>query len=408
MLPPRPFSKHLCVVLFQTYFRHARKAAAQPDSQKGVLLLYSGNASNWLCTIHERYVMFQAACAVDSLSPRRHRTGMVCMAATEDPDDITKPLTTTRRQTPDLGLDRQSSVSSPPPSSPEPAAGPPAASQWLHAATEASPTNDDEAASKSDDLTEPSKTGKEPPDTSLNSGQTVLSSPRLTVGETLSAPMETGAFITAYEESAAKSRESLSAVRRKLAAPVLRVLYQDLENAIWTAWHVRPADLTVGHVGHALDLLRRGSEGGVELDRVTCEAAGIDYAGLILRMGRSRVPADEMSAAPAVPRKSWPPATSGPEAGEGAPARAGTSDPEPGRENTMGTGSALLRKRGRPAEIGVAQKESARTAREQGKSWKEVAKILYATLQPTFQQAKNAANVLNHYTKVRVAPPDNS
>jgi hypothetical protein len=218
--------------------------------------------------------------------------------------------------------------------------------------------------------------------------------------------METGAFITAYEESAAKSRESLEAVRRKLAAPVLRVLYQDLENAIWTAWHVRPADLTVGHVGHALDLLRRGSEGGVELDRVTCEAAGIDYSGLILLLGRSRVPADEMSAAPAVPRKSWPPATSGPEAGEGAPARAGTSDPEPGRENTMGTGSALLRKRGRPAEIGVAQKESARIAREQGKSWKEVARILYATRQPTPQQVKNAGNVLNHYKKVRVAPPD--
>lgn len=62
-------------------------------------------------------------------------------------------------------------------------------------------------------------------------------------------------FVTAYEKIATKSGESMAELRRKFAAPVRHVLYQDLVSTIWSVWHVRPDDITVGHIGDALDEL---------------------------------------------------------------------------------------------------------------------------------------------------------
>jgi hypothetical protein len=121
-------------------------------------------------------------------------------------------------------------------------------------------------------------------------------------------------FVTVYEEMAAKPDESLAAIRRKFAHPLRRVRYQDLENTMWTAWQVRPQDVTVHHIGHAMYLLARRSEGGIELDRASSEACGIDYGGLMLLIRSSRVNGSDMSAWPKVPRRITSGATTNPPA----------------------------------------------------------------------------------------------
>jgi hypothetical protein len=98
----------------------------------------------------------------------------------------------------------------------------------------------------------------------------------------------------------------LAALQHKFAAPITRVLYRDLESTIWSIWQVPPGDVTVHHIGHALDLLVRKSAGGVELDRHSCEAAGIDYTRLMSLIRRCRVNGDSVGAGPKVPRKSAP------------------------------------------------------------------------------------------------------
>jgi hypothetical protein len=115
---------------------------------------------------------------------------------------------------------------------------------------------------------------------------------------------EADAFVTAYEEIAAQADISLAAIKRKLSAPVRRIRYQDLENTIWTVWGVRPAEVTIDHVRVALDLLAGKSEGGVELDPLSCELSGIDFDRLMLLIRPSRRRVDDLSAGPKVPRKS--------------------------------------------------------------------------------------------------------
>ncbi len=197
---------------------------------------------------------------------------------------------------------------------------------------------------------------------------------------------EEDAFLAAFEETAAKSEQALAAIQEKLNASKRRVLYQDLQSTIWTLWQVRPDDITVRDVNRALYLLSKRSEGGVELDRASCEAHGIDYQGLVTLLQASIAHIGDMSPEPKVPRISA--------------LRAGTDQPtkKPG-EATSPTGP---RKRGRPAEIDIARKEAALAARERGDSWKEVAKVLYDSKYPTEQQVKNAPNVLNHYKRNRV------
>jgi hypothetical protein len=113
-------------------------------------------------------------------------------------------------------------------------------------------------------------------------------------------------FFAAYRQTAAASDESLAVLQQKFAAPITRAGYQDLESTIWTIWRVPPGAVTVNHIGHALDLLVRKSAGGVELDRVSCEAAGVDYPRLMSLLRRWRVNEDSVGAGPKVPRKSAP------------------------------------------------------------------------------------------------------
>jgi hypothetical protein len=84
------------------------------------------------------------------------------------------------------------------------------------------------------------------------------------------------------------------------------VRYQDLENTIWKAWHILPVDITIDHIDQALNLLSRHIEWGIELDSVSCEVRGIDYAALILLRRRWRMDAHERSAPPKVPRRTPP------------------------------------------------------------------------------------------------------
>jgi hypothetical protein len=121
-------------------------------------------------------------------------------------------------------------------------------------------------------------------------------------GAVVSDADEIDDFATAYLKIAAKSGASLAALERKFTAPIRRVLYQDLESTIWILWQVRPYDVTVHHIGHALYLLTRESEGGVELDEASCEGCGIDYGTLMSQIRSSRAHANDMSNGPRVPR----------------------------------------------------------------------------------------------------------
>ena len=214
-------------------------------------------------------------------------------------------------------------------------------------------------------------------------------------------------FVTAYEEIAAKSEKGLAAVKRKFAAQVRRVVYQDLVSTIWSLWQVPPDDVTVNHIAHALNLLARASEGGVELDRVSSEAGGIDYARLVTLMQASRARGIEMSAGPKVPKKSAIGATTSPPASEGAQSSVAKAEPERVQETGAATVPAVPRKRGRPAKIDAAKKEAALAARERGETWRDVARHLYDNKYPTRQQMKNASNILKQYKRNRT-PPGNS
>jgi hypothetical protein len=214
-------------------------------------------------------------------------------------------------------------------------------------------------------------------------------------------------FVTAYEEIAAKSEKGLAAVKRKFAAQVRRVVYQDLVSTIWSLWQVPPDDVTVNHIAHALNLLARESEGGVELDRVSSEACGIDYARLVTLMQASRGRGTEMAAGPKVPKKSAIAATTSPPASEVAQSPVAKAEPERVQETGAATVPAGPRKRGRPAKIDAARKEAALAARERGETWRDVARLLYDNKYPTARQMKNASNILKQYKRSRT-PPGNS
>jgi hypothetical protein len=65
---------------------------------------------------------------------------------------------------------------------------------------------------------------------------------------------------------------------------------------------VRPDDITVNQVRHALYLLARKSEGGIEVDQVSCETYGIDYAKLMTLMSASVARVTDLASEPRVPR----------------------------------------------------------------------------------------------------------
>lgn len=78
------------------------------------------------------------------------------------------------------------------------------------------------------------------------------------------------------------------------------------------------------------------------------------------------------------------------------------------RLNQVAGVPASVKKRGRPAKIDAGTKQAALAAREHGQTWRAVAKILYGVTYPTAQQVKNAPNVLNHYKRSIVQPPNKS
>src|ERR1019366_6663892 len=82
----------------------------------------------------------------------------------------------------------------------------------------------------------------------------------------------------ALRSVSALPRSSAAGSRNRFHSIFAHRAYQDLESTIWILWQVRPCDVTVNHIGHALYLLTRKSKGGVERDRASCEARGIDYA----------------------------------------------------------------------------------------------------------------------------------
>jgi hypothetical protein len=115
---------------------------------------------------------------------------------------------------------------------------------------------------------------------------------------------EADAFVIAFDEISVKSEELLEERKRITVAPKKRVLYQDLEHIIWKEWQVRPDDITVNQVRHALYLLARKSVGSIELDQVSCEVYGIDYSKLMTLMSASVARVTDLSSEPKVPRVS--------------------------------------------------------------------------------------------------------
>jgi hypothetical protein len=116
-------------------------------------------------------------------------------------------------------------------------------------------------------------------------------------------PDEAKAFANTYKEIAGKSEAALAAFKQKVTAPRTRVLYQDIEQAIWSEWRIRPEDITVRHIGQALYFLAQKAEGGVELDPISCDVCGIDYSRLVTMIRASMSSAGNESAMTKVPRK---------------------------------------------------------------------------------------------------------
>ncbi len=91
---------------------------------------------------------------------------------------------------------------------------------------------------------------------------------------------EADLFFNAFEKTAKQSDESLQALSRMLAAPNKRVIYHDLIRTIWDVYQIPPKDVSPSDIHHALCLLSRKYEGGVGLDPISCNAAGVDLAAL--------------------------------------------------------------------------------------------------------------------------------
>jgi hypothetical protein len=70
--------------------------------------------------------------------------------------------------------------------------------------------------------------------------------------------------------------------------------------------------------------------------------------------------------------------------------------PDASAQRFLGHG---LKKRGRPSKASVELFEAAWAKRDEGGSWGDVAKILYATKRPTDRQKKDAPQRMKHYRK---------
>jgi len=211
-------------------------------------------------------------------------------------------------------------------------------------------------------------------------------------------------FAAVHGEIEARSAARLTVLARRRANSPKLALYPDVEATIWRVWQVLPTDVTINHVRHAQCLLTRNSEGGVELDRISSEAYGIDYDRLMLRMRASLVNADWGEER--VPRKSVPGASASPTVSEGLKSLTNEADHDRSRETDGVT--PPRKKRGRPAKIGIAEKEAALAAKAADMTWNEVAQILYKCRYATPQQKKNAANILKHYERTRTPSPNES
>jgi hypothetical protein len=200
---------------------------------------------------------------------------------------------------------------------------------------------------------------------------------------------EADPFVIAYEEIAAKTEETLAAFKRKVTAPKKRVLYQDIEHAIWTTWQIRPDDVTVHHINEALLLLSRNSEGGVELDQDSCAVYGIDYSRLVTMMRASILNAGDGSASPKVPRM----------AGTDTEQTSQRNKPDqpPDSDETVQVEPKTPGRRGRKTIFTQEQLNEARQMKSVGKINNEIAKLLYRTNTPTPGQRRSVSTTLRHH-----------
>ena len=205
---------------------------------------------------------------------------------------------------------------------------------------------------------------------------------------TASTEDEVDPFVIAYEEVAARSEEALTAIKQKLNAPKRRALYQDLEHTIWSSWQVRPEDVTVQHIIHALHLLSRKSRGGVELDPLSCEAYGIDHARLTTLMRASMAHMGDPSTSPKVPR------VSGTHTEHASQRKA---DQPPDSDGAVLVEPITPGKRGRKTIFTQKQLDEARQMKSDGKINNEIAKILYRTNTPTPEQRRSVSTTLKHH-----------
>jgi len=87
-------------------------------------------------------------------------------------------------------------------------------------------------------------------------------------------------FVIAYKEIIAESEKDAAGFKQMPPTAVRRVSLLDILNAIWAAWKIAPSEVTPDLIENALYLLCRQYTGGVELDPMSCQAAGVDYLAL--------------------------------------------------------------------------------------------------------------------------------
>jgi hypothetical protein len=96
---------------------------------------------------------------------------------------------------------------------------------------------------------------------------------------------EAEVFANLYQKHAEVQDQALVAIREQLAKPPLRVDYQALLLTIHALYGVMPQAVSAEQIRHALHMLGR-KHGTVELDSLSCEAAGVDLDELAARIRR--------------------------------------------------------------------------------------------------------------------------
>jgi hypothetical protein len=83
-----------------------------------------------------------------------------------------------------------------------------------------------------------------------------------------------------YERITKTSEEAGEAGRKITRAKIKCINFLDLLSTIFVAWRVPPEDVSPDQIEHAMYLLSGKYKGGVELDRESCRAFGVDDLGL--------------------------------------------------------------------------------------------------------------------------------